>query len=770
MDSFPTIKRIALGLMFMTLAVAADATPIADIRVEGLQRIAAGTVFNYLPVKVGDELQPEDSAKIIRALYQTGFFDDVVLEQDDAVLVIRVNERPAIGKIDIEGNKDLETEDLLQALKDIGLSEGRVFNRSVLDRIEQELRRQYFSQGKYAMTLESKVIPLERNRVALKIEISEGVSARIKQINIIGNDSFDEDDLLDSFELGTSTWHSALSKNDRYSKQKLSGDLETLRSFYLDRGFINFDIESTQVSITPDKKDIFITIVLNEGEVFTVSDIKLAGDLVVDKEELFPLVHIRRGDTFSRKVVTASSERISTLLGDSGYAFANVNSIPEIDKDSRQVSLTFFVDPGKRVYVRRINIRGNTKTRDVVLRREMRQMEAAWFSSSQVRHSRERLQRLGYFDEVNIETPAVAGSADEVDVNVAVKEKSSGVIAAGIGYSQSDGIIFNSSISQNNFLGTGKRVSFAINTSSSNTHYQLAYTNPYYTVDGISRGFNLSYRKTDFDELNSLDYLTNVGEASVNFGLPISDTGRVGLEMALVKTEFRAGDSIIAEEFEDQYGSDFLDFRLTGTWQDDTRDSSIFPRRGALQRLTAMASIPGSDLVFYRLGYRHDRYIPIWGDFILRLNGDVGYGDGLGDTEILPFFENFFAGGPRSIRGFEQNTLGPRETANVHSDPIGGNLKLAGNVEMIFPTFLSGQFEKTTRFSAFFDVGNVWLTYGPEDRESIGFDLNDLRYSVGLAASWLSPLGALSVSIAYPLNEKEGDRVENFQFSFGSTF
>jgi outer membrane protein insertion porin family len=770
MAPIPPLRMAVLGLLLLALSRAAGAYPIADIRVEGLQRIAAGTVFNYLPVKVGDELQPQDSAKIIRALYQTGFFDDVVLEQDGDVLVIRVAERPAIGQIDIEGNKDLETDDLLQALKDIGLSEGRVFNRSVLDRIEQELRRQYFSRGKYAMTLESKVTPLERNRVALKIVISEGVTARIKQINLIGNESFDTDDLLDEFQLGVSTWHSALSKNDRYSKQKLSGDLETLRSYYLDRGFINFDIESTQVSITPDKKDIFITIVVNEGDVFTISDIKLAGDLVVEKETLFPMIHLRRGETFSRKVVTASAERISALLGDSGYAFANVNSIPEIDNENRQAALTFFVDPGKRVYVRRINIRGNTKTRDVVLRREMRQMEAAWFSSALVRNSRERLQRLGYFDEVNVETPAVPGSADEVDVNVAVKEKSSGIIAAGIGYSQSDGIIFNSSISQNNFLGTGKRVSFAVNTSSSNTHYQLAYTNPYYTVDGISRGFNLSYRKTDFDELNSLDYITNVGEAGMEFGLPISDTGRVGLDIAVVKTDYRAGESLIAKEFEDVYGSDFLDFRLTGSWQDDTRDSAIFPRRGAVQRLTGTVSIPGSDLVFYRVGYRHDRYVPLWGDFVLRMNADLGYGDGFGDTEILPFFENFFAGGPRSIRGFEQNTLGPRETANPNSDPIGGNLKLAGNVEMIFPTFLSGQFEKTTRFSAFLDVGNVWLTYGPEERDSVGFDIGELRYSVGLAAAWLSPLGALSVSIGYPLNEQEGDRVENFQFSFGSTF
>jgi outer membrane protein insertion porin family len=546
--------------------------------------------------------------------------------------------------------------------------------------------------------------------------------------------------------------------------------LETLRSYYLDRGYINFEIESTQVSITPDKKDIFITIVVNEGEVFSISDIKLAGNLVVAKEELFPLIEISRGDVFSRKVVTASSERISQLLGDSGYAFANVNSIPDIDNDQKRVGLTFFVDPGKRVYVRRIEIGGNTKTRDEVLRRELRQMESAWFSSSLVRRSRERLQRLGYFEEVNIETPAVAGSADEVDVNISVKERNSGTLAAGLGYSQSDGLVFNTSVTQSNFLGTGKRVSLGFNTSSSNTLYRLAFTNPYYTIDGISRGFNLSYRKTDFAELNSLDYITNVGEASINFGLPVSDTGNVGLDLGVVGTEFRAGASQVAQEFEDTYGRDFLDFRLTASWRDDSRDSAVFPRSGALQRLIATLSVPGSDLQFYRLGYTHERYVPLWGDYIFNFGIDLGYGDGLGDTDILPFFENFFAGGPRSVRGFKQNTLGPRETEDVNSDPIGGNLKLTGNLELIFPTFLGGQFEKTTRFTAFMDVGNVWLTYGPEERESVGFNVDDLRYSVGLGATWLSPLGALSVSFAYPLNDKDGDEVENFQFNLGQTF
>jgi outer membrane protein insertion porin family len=772
MASNSFFKTALLGLALLIAAASARAQPftIDDIRVEGLQRISAGTVFTYLPVKVGDEYAPEDSAKIIRALYKTGFFQDVSLEREQDVLVILVRERPAIGSIEIDGNKDLGTEELKQALKDIGLSEGRVFNRSILDRIEQEIRRQYFSRGKYAMELESTVSPLERNRVGVKIKISEGVTARIKQINLIGNQAFDEDDLLDIFQLGTASWHSFFTDSDKYSKQKLSGDLETLRSFYLDRGYINFAIESTQVSITPDKKDIFVTVVLTEGEIYRISDIKLAGDLVVPEEDLFPQIKMRRGEVFSRRVVTSSSERISKHLGNNGYAFANVNSIPEIDEDNKTVAMTFFVDPGKRVYVRRINIRGNTKTRDEVLRREFRQMESAWFSSGLVKRSRERLQRLGYFEEVNIETPAVPGSADEVDVNVSVKEKSSGTLAAGIGYSQTEGLIFNTSVTQNNFLGTGKRMSFGFNNSSSNTLYRLGFTNPYYTIDGISRGFNLSYRKTDFAELNSLDYITNVGNMSMNFGLPISDTGRVGLDLAYVNTEFRAGASEIAQEFEDVFGTQFHDFRLTASWRDDSRDSSIFPKRGVLQSVSAMVSTPISDLEFFRLNYRHQSYLPLGREYIFFLGADVGYGDGYGGTEILPFFENFFAGGPRSVRGFKENTLGPKETTDPDSDPIGGNLKVIGNVELILPSFLGGEFARTTRFSAFFDIGNVWLTYGDTDRDSIGFDLNEFRYSAGLAATWLSPIGALSISIAEPISKKDGDQIENFQFSLGKTF
>jgi outer membrane protein insertion porin family len=767
-----------LALFFALLAVTASSLAaefrISDIRVEGLQRIAAGTVFNYLPVQVGDTTTDDITASIIRTLYATGFFKDVRVERDGTVLVVWVQERPAVAEIDISGNNDIKEEELKEALKDIGLAEGRTFDRSVLDRVELELKRQYYARGKYGVEVQSTVSPLERNRVAVSIVLSEGLTARIKQINIVGNKDFEEKELLKLFKLGRSKWHSFYSKNDQYSKQKLAGDMETLRSFYLDRGYIKFEIKSTQVSISPDKKDIYVTIGIDEGDVYTVSDMKLAGEPSVPAEQLFELIRMRRGDVFSRKVTTESAERISAKLGNEGYAFANVNTIPEIDEEAKQVVVIFFVDPGKRVYVRRVNTKGNTRTRDEVLRREIRQLEAAWFSNELVARSRERLQRLGYFEEVNIETPAVPGSADEVDVDVVVVEKESGNLLAGVGYSQSQGIIFNTSVTQNNFLGTGKRISFAFNNSSSNRFYRLAYTNPYYTIDGISRGFELSYRETNFEELNSIDYLTDVGIAGMNFGLPISDTSRAGFGLRYQYTKFTPGVSLLAQAFVIENGSNYNDFVLSGSYVNDSRDKAIFPSKGSLQSFLAEVSVPGSDLQYYRLTYRHRQYIPLTNRFVLALNADLGYGAGLGDTSGLPFFQNFFAGGPKTVRGYKQNTLGPRETT-LDESPTGGNVKLVGSMEIFAPPPIGGDFEKSLRLGAFFDFGTVWTTYSPalDDVELVaptGFSLSDMRYSAGLSAVWLSPVGALSVSVAYPLNEKEGDETEVFQFGIGQTF
>lgn len=760
---------LAASLIVPLRLHAATEFRISDIRVDGLQRISPGTVFNYLPVKVGDTVGEDVTPRLIRALYQTGFFQDVRIEREGTVLVIQVEERASIASLDIQGNKDIKTEDLKRALKDIGLAEGRVFDRSVLDRIEQELRRQYYALGKYGVEITSTISPLERNRVAVKIDIVEGLTARIKQINIIGNQAFTEEELLDELKLGRTRWHSFYTKNDRYSKQKLAGDLETLRSFYLDRGYIKFDIKSTQVSISPDKQDMYVTVVIEEGTVYTINDLKLAGEPVVPPEEMFPLIRMSRGDPFSRKAATESAERINKLLGNNGYAFANVNTIPDIDDANHTVGLTFFVDPGKRVYVRRINAKGNTKTRDEVLRRELRQMEAGWFSTEGIKRSRERLQRLGYFDEINIETPAVAGSADEVDVNVTVKEKPSGALMAGIGFSQSQGILFSTNITQNNFFGTGKRVVFAFDNSQANTNYRLAFDNPYFTVDGISRGFDIGYRKTNYGDLDVADYITNVANGGVTFGIPVTDTSRVGLGLAYQHTQFEAGSSQISKTFEQENGDLFNDFPLTLTWTNDTRDTSVFPTRGSLQTLNTLVTVPGSDLTYYRLTYRHRRYFPLAKDFVLSANADLGYGDGYSNTSAMPFWTNFYAGGPKTIRGWQENSLGPRETGN-DDDPVGGNLRLVGNLELFAPPPFGGEFAKTLRFGLFFDVGNVWYTGQSNIFAPTGVSLSDLRYSTGLSATWISPVGVLAVSLAYPINPKSGDDTQVFQFSLGQLF
>jgi len=765
----PSALAALVLLVLFSFEALAEPFQIADIRVEGLQRIAAGTVFNYLPVQVGDVADDGITADVIRTLYGTGFFSDVAVERDGNVLVISVRERPAIADITITGNKSLDTEKLKQGLAEVGLSEGRVFDPSILDSIEQELQRQYFASGKYGVGIESTVSPLERNRVAVRIEINEGLTARLKQINIIGNEAFTEKELLKQFELGKTNWTSFYSKNDRYAKQKLAGDLEALRSFYLDRGYIEFQITSTQVTISPDKKDMYVTIGVDEGDVYRVSDIQLAGEPSVPAQQLFPLIHMRRGEVFSRKAATESSERISSLLGNEGYAFANVNAVPEVDKENKTVSVTFFIDPGKRVYVRRINMKGNTRTRDEVLRREMRQLETAWFSTDLVKRSRERLQRLGYFEEVNIETPAVPGSADQVDVDVTVKERPSGNLMAGVGFSQSQGVIFNTSISQSNFLGTGKRVAFAFNSSRSNQFYQLAYTNPYYTVDGISRGFDLSYRTTDFDQLIGADYSTDVGRAAVNFGLPISDTARAGLGLYYQYTHFFDGFSLLAQDFVAQNGNEFNDVFLTLSYVKDSRDNAIFSTEGTLNSIFGEIAVPGSDLQYYRLQWRGRHFVPLTRRLTLALKGDIGYGGGYGDTSALPFFENFYAGGPGSVRGFKANTLGPRETTGGQ-DPVGGNAKLTGGLELYAPPPIGGNFENTVRVGAFVDFGNVWWTESSDLVAPTGLDLGELRYSAGLSAAWLSPVGALSLSVAYPLNAKDQDEEQIFQFTFGQNF
>ncbi len=761
---------------------------VKDIQVVGLQRISIGTVFNYLPVNVGDTLQQKNVAPAIRALFNTGFFKDINLQRDGNTLLIIVKERPSISKIEIEGNDDLSTEDLMKALKSIGLSEGSVFNRQVLDKVEQELSRQYFSHGKYGLKIDTKVIDLERNRVKVSINISEGAVAKIKSVNIIGSSVFPEDDLLDEFESSVTSTFSFYTKDDQYSKQKLTADLERLRSYYLDRGYINFLIKSTQVSITPDKKSIYITINVEEGERFTLAKVKLSGQLVVPPEELIELLQVGPGETFSRKNASLSSKAISDRLGEEGYAFANVNMVPDIHNDTKTVDMTFFIDPASRVYVRRIELQGNTTTRDQVLRREMRQMENAWASSVAIERSKARLNRLGYFENTGIETPTVPGTRDQMDLVYSVSEKSSGNLSAGLGYSQTQGIIYNASVTQDNMFGSGKRVSLSFNKSDVSTMYSVGFTNPYFTRDGVSIGYHALYRSTDAQEANLSNYLTDVISGGVNFGFPINESQRLSLGFDVKHTTVKRGD-FSPPELDDwiaRNGEAFLTLPISLGWVRDTLDKPVFSTEGSQQRISASVAVPGSDVTYYKISIKDRHFFPVAKDLTLKIMASAAYGDGYGGTDELPFFENYFGGGVNSVRGFRDNTLGPKDNCNglgqdggcpnsnvngSEARPYGGNIKVLGNAELMFPIPFMKDVD-SVRLSLFFDIGTIQGNYLDVNGNSVNpkFDASEFKYSTGVAAQWLSPFGALQISYGYPLNADENDETQEFQFSFGSQF
>ncbi|BDZ73096.1 MULTISPECIES: outer membrane protein assembly factor BamA [Methylophaga] len=752
---------ILLFLSFISVAKAESFT-IEDIRIEGLQRISAGTVFNYLPVKVGDTMTDNDAKGIIRSLFKSKYFNDVEVERQDGVLVIKVKERPAISSIELVGNKDMDSAELLKSLREIGFGEGQVFEQAMLERVELELERQYFSRGKYGVAISSEVTPLSRNRVAIRITMAEGVVATINDINIVGNHAFDDEELMTDFQTTTGSLLSFLTKDNQYSRQKLSADLETLRSFYLDRGFVDFTVESTQVSISDDKKHMFITINISEGEKYKINEVRLAGNLIVPEEELFKLVTIRENSVFSRKAITKSTENLTNRLGNDGYAFANVNAVPEIDREKREVDLTFFVDPGRRAYVRRINISGNSKTRDEVLRREFRQQESAWISTEKVEQSKARVSRLGYFENVNVETIPVAGVQDQVDLDFGVTETPSGSLSAGIGFSQSDGLIFNANVTQKNFLGSGKHIRFGFNNSSINTIYSFGYTNPFVTVDGISQGFNAFYRETDADEANIATYTLDAFGGDITFGIPISEENRINLGVGYERTQIDLpSDNTISRysDFIDREGDTFDTVTLNLGWSSDDRNNALLPTSGVSQTLTGEFAIPGPSLQYYKLKYKANAYHPINDTFTFALRGEFGYGESYGDTEEFPFFQNFYAGGIRSVRGFQANTLGVKED----DEPLGGNLLVSGGAEVIFPVPFMKKTLKSFRLSAFTDFGNVYDV----DQD---FDAGLLRYSAGLSAIWISPFGAMSFSIAAPLKKEDGDETEAFQFSLGSTF
>jgi outer membrane protein insertion porin family len=762
------LKLLPMLLMSLYGASAWAIQPfvIKDIRVEGIQRTEAGTVFSYLPVKVGEKLDDEKATAAIKALYGTGFFKDVRLEVENDVLIVMVQERPAISQIDFTGLKEFDKKQLMDGLKQVGLAEGRIFDKSLLDKAEQELKRQYLSRGKYAVAITTTVTPLERNRTAINFSISEGEVAKIQQINIVGNQAFPEKDLLDLFVLSTPGWMTWWSKNDQYSKQKLAADIETMRSYYLNRGYLEFNLDSTQVSIAPDKQSIYITINITEGQKYTVSDVKLAGEMLVPEEELRKLIKIQPGDVFSREKLTESTKLIGDRLGKDGYAFANVNAVPELNKEKLEAKFTFFIDPGRRVYVRRINVTGNTKTRDEVVRREMRQMEGAWYASDKVTRSRERLDRLGYFSDVNVETPAIAGTTDQVDMNVSVTEKPTGSIMAGAGFSSSEGFILSGSISQANVFGSGNMLSTQINSGKINRVYSLSYTNPYYTDEGISRGFDIYQRKTHAYSLAVSRYDSDSVGAGVRFGVPLNEKDTVNFGLSVERTQLTlytdpSAGAVSPQRYVDyvnEFGASNTTLRGDTGWARDTRDSIIYPTKGSLQRAFAEVGLPGGDIKYYKLSYQHQWLRPLFQDFSLMLNGEAGYANGYGGKP-LPFFKGFFAGGNTSVRGFKSFSLGPKDS---DGNALGGNRRLVGNAEVLFP-FPGMKKDKSLRMSVFVDGGTV---FGQDDKMSLA----DMRYSTGLAISWQSPMGPMKFSIAAPLNSKATDRVERFQFILGSTF
>ena len=777
------MKRIIVLLLAtllpVSLAQALENFFVKDIRVDGLQRIAPGTVFNYLPVKVGDTLTDAAARDAIQALFKTGFFQDVRLERDGNVLVVHVIERPSIDSIKISGTKEIDEKTLLKSLKELGLAEGRVFNISLLDKTEQELKRQYFSRGRYAVSVKTTVTPLERNRVGIRIDVAEGEVSKIQGITIVGNQVFKDSELRKTFTLSTPTLLSFITKNDQYSKQQLGADLESLRNFYQNQGYLDFTIDSTQVSITPDKQDIYVTVNVTEGQKFTVTDVKLGGKLIVPEAEVRALIHVKPGDVFSRQEVTDSSKRISDRLGNDGYAFANVNAVPDINRDKGTVTFTFFVDPGQRVYVRRVNFTGNLATNDEVLRREMRQFEGAWFSTAKVQRSRARLQRLGFFEEVNVETPPVPGSPDQVDINISVKERMVNNFLFGVGYSDADGPLINASLNFKNFLGTGKEFSLAGDNSKVNRNINLSYTDPYFTADGISRSINLYSTKTDAAAANTASFTSNTSGIGLGFGIPVSEEHSVNFGLAYERVDLQANavtGSAVAKGFILESGESNSLFKATLGWVRDTLDNPIFPNSGTQQRASVEASIPGSDLEYYRLSLTASAYLPFTKTLTYKIKGSLDYGDGYGDTATLPFYKNFYAGGSNSVRGYRARSLGPRDhsvhghvngTAVVIDSPdpslsIGGDKRVLANMELLFP-FPGLADNKAMRLSVFADAGMV---YGPNENVNLGA----LRYSTGLAFNWFSPIGPLSISYAFPLNARNDDKTERVQFTLGQAF
>lgn len=794
----PTWRR-SLGIILvlfvmLPLPVSAVEFVVGDMRVEGLQRISEGTVFNYLPINIGDRIDDLRIQEAIRALYDQKLFDDIEMRRDERTLIIAVRERPSIEDFTIEGNKDIKTEDLMDSLRGVGLARGRTFDRSVLDNVAMFLREQYYDRGKYAVVVDTNVVDRPNNTVRIAIDVKEGDRARIRQVNIVGNRSFDDQEVRTDFELDTANWLSWFRQDDRYAKEALSGDLEKLRSYYMDRGYADFRVDSTQVAISPDRKDIFVTINVHEGERYTISDVKLVGDMVVPEPQLQRLVLAKPGDIFNLQSLTSSAELMSFRMGEEGYANAEIEPVPELDYDNKEVAVTFFVSPQSRVYVRRITFNGVDQVDDEVLRREMRQTEGSYLSNRLLDRSKIRLQRLPYVEAVAVDTSPVAGSPDVVDVDFDVEYRMPGQFSGGIGYSESQKLILNGSIVHTNFLGSGNRVALQANSGRFSKLYSLSHTDPYRTMNGVRRTVGINFRDiTQFTSASS-DFSTTSMGATLDYGYPLTEFQSLNFGVNYQRSELLSstGSTTQAQEWVANNGSPFIEdvgsgvvffgtefdtFELIAGWSYDSRNRSLFADRGSRHQIFGTMTVPGSEVEFWTGRYNFTKYQPLFGRWTVRLNAELGYGAALKATTALPPYKQFFGGGPTSVRGYRESWLGPRDS---FGRPYGGNVLVAAQAELIIP--LPDKFARQARASIFYDIGNVFNSGEVSFTDKLGSpveytpDFDELKTSVGVAVQWLAPLGLFRFSYAFPLNEFKGndryygDEIEGFQFSIGQAF
>jgi outer membrane protein insertion porin family len=784
----------ALLLILPVSTFAAGQFVVKDMRVEGLQRISEGTVFNYLPVNIGDTVDSNRIGEAIRALYGQNLFQDIEMRRDGETLVIVVKERPSIESFEIEGNKDIKTEDLMESLRGVGLARGRTFDRSVLDNVEMFLREQYYDRGKYGVAIDTQITDRPNNTVTIRVDVQEGDRAKIRQVNIVGNHTFEDDEIREGFELDTANWLSWFRQDDRYAKESLEGDLETLRSFYMDRGYADFKIVSTQVAISPNKKDIFVTIGIDEGDLYTISDVKLVGEMVIPEALLRGFILTKPGAVFNQRALTQTSELMSFRLGEEGYANAEIEPVPELDHDKKEAAVTFYINPQNRVYVRRINFNGVDQIDDEVLRREMRQMEGAYLSNSLIDRSKVRLQRLPYIESAETENSPVPGSPDLVDINFNLEYRMPGQFSGGVGYSESQKLLLNGSIVHTNFLGSGNRVALELNSGRYQKLYSLSHSDPYRSMDGIRRTLSVNYRDiTQFTSAAS-DFSTTSAGATIDYGYPITEYQSISFGATFQHSELlsslnstqQAQDWVLnnGDQFVEDlgfgrtfFGTEFDTLELIAGWTYDSRNRSLFANRGTRAQLFLSMAVPGSDVEYYQTRFSFTKYFPITNKWVVRLNSELGLGEGIGATTALPPYKQFYGGGPQSVRGFKESYLGPRDS---FGRPYGGNVLVASQLELILP--LPDKWASQARASLFYDVGNVFNTGEVAFTDKLGSpvlyepDFDDLRTSVGIGVQWLAPLGLFRFSYAYPLNAYDGndryygDQLERFQFSIGQAF